>query len=332
MPRLMGYDSYLGIGQEVAFGTAVQPSEFTEFTSESMRMEIAETLIPSINTTRFFKKRVVHSRTVSGTIDFPVTPEDGIGEFLKYSIGGTITTASTGTTAYIHTFESSSDELPAGTTNTSLTLQISRGGNTTTTYDYVGCKVNQLTLRASVNNLLEASVDMVAKNETDAATVSTASFSTLNPFTFVEGEFLIGDTITAVSTETIGGFELVLGNNIETGDMVRVLGDATVEELPAVMQDLTINITQAFQTSTNYNRFIAGTKSAIRLLFDNGQTAATGATYQLQVDLPAVYFNGDQAPVGGPGVLQQTFPCRAIFDATAGYGIQVKLTNTQINY
>ena len=89
----LGFDSAIGLAEETTYGTAVTTAaQFIKFTSESMKENVTEVLIPTINTQRSYIDRFLANVEVGGSIEFPFHPIDGI-KFLKHAMGGTITAA-----------------------------------------------------------------------------------------------------------------------------------------------------------------------------------------------------------------------------------------------
>jgi hypothetical protein len=327
----------VGYQPEPTFGAGTATAtNFIEFNSESMKISQDEILITGINTTRTYYKRTYGNKSVGGTIEYPLSPEDGIG-LIKHTLGGTATVSTIGAgLAYNHTLTPGDNNSWPGS-QASLRFSIRKGADHI--MDYYGCRINSLTLKAAINQPIIASVEFVGK-DTTAGVAVTPAYTALIPFIFVDGSFLEGNTTTALTTTSglqyVTGFELKITNNLVSDDNVRSLGSRTVMDLPPNnFRDVTLNITQRFDTTTAITNWMTANERMVQIRLDSGVTiGAAGTNYSMIINLPKVYYNGEQPVVGGPGVLTYTIPMRAIASSatSTGYDIQIQVTNLTANY
>jgi len=167
------------------------------------------------------------------------------GDFLRQCIGeDTATTATVDSgpkyystavtgTAYLHVLGSANS--PGVNSYPSFTLEFTDyedAGTATTTANlkrtYAGCRVNSLTMSASIDEPLKCAIDWMAKKvvvSTGAATSVTEY--TADPYVFYEGHvFLSTGAITSETTQAdlhtdalclVNNFDLTVNNNLEAG-------------------------------------------------------------------------------------------------------------------
>lgn len=334
----LGYQSAINYAEEATFGTVIStPAGSIKFNNESMKTNIEEILIPTIHTNRDHLDRMQGNVSVEGSIEYPLHHTDGI-LFLKHAVGGTVTSSLIGTAgAYAHIFDPTGGSLSFGT-ETSLSLLMRRGDGHY--WQYGGNRVNSYTISGNIGETIQVTVDLVGAVSSNAlTTIGAVSFSELMPFTFKDAKFYDAASIGALTTTSgeqyITNFEFTVGNNLASDDNVRSLGTNTVMDLPPnANRDVTLNVTQRFDTSTAYGYFSSGTARAVMIVLDNGVTisGSGGSTYSMRIVLPKVYLNDAHPNVGGPGVLTYTLPFRAVADSLTGYDFRVTLDNAVASY
>lgn len=333
----LGYASSVGISEETTFGTKVDSGAYIEFMSESLKMNREEKLLDGINGTRSFIKRKLLNKTVDGSLEMEFNPaSDACAYILKQAMGGTCSSATQASSDIIHTIYTGDMESNAATSTASnvksLSLQVDKGG---LVYDFTGCRVSNLTLKAEVGGMAMMTAELVGKSSSLTSSTPTAVFSNIVPVDFVGCSFGLGDSLGNLTTESIQAFELTINNNLNSDQ--RSLGSSEIDVLPPQMREISLKVTQRFDTTTNYTQFIQETISSIRLTMDTQVTitASTGSdTYKLLVDLPRVYTNGPAiAEVGGPDVLTHEIEYRPISQNTStAYDIRMSLYNLTANY
>ena len=307
MVNKIGYQSYVGYCDEASFGTSINPTGFVEYNSESFKKDITEKLIDAINGTVHYKKRVTLDQKVGGSISFPLVPGAAL-RLLKDGIGDAITQTVVVSGVYKYVFI-------AGIT--SLTsMSIETGRNTTDTSSsmrYTGCCIDSLKFSASLNNLLMVDVAFKGQDEIFCNTISTASYRTLNPYTYVNGSIKIGDSSASNSLPVVETWNLEVKNNLQE---IRQIGSSKVAAFVPGMQDVTYDITAQWNDNYLYNRFVNGTQSYLYAKFDNGQTIGTTTyTNTIQFESFKCYFNGSTPNVSsGTDILKASYPIRSIWN------------------
>jgi hypothetical protein len=328
-----GYEAILGIGKETTFGTFITATAFLEFNSESLKYTKEEIKLESINGMRDYTRRMFGNTTVDGSIEAPLNlASDACVFLLKAGMGGTATAAAGSGTSKIHTL--SQGTMDDDSTMRSLSLSVRPGNGSASTWSFYGCRVNQLTLKSEVGTPVIMNVDILGKGCSISATMPAASYSIINPLTFQNVAMSVGTTIGAATTtsqEYVKSFELTLNNNLY-GDH-RCLGSAEVVGIPAGKRDITLKVTQAFDTTTAFERYTTATLTAIKLTMDSGIAYGTSiGTYKMEVFLPRCYLNPFTPAVGGNDPVFQELEYRCMYSTEATYAIKMTVQNLTASY
>ena len=300
-----------------------------EFLNESLNAEKEPLYVSSMRgVSRSKHTRLQGNMNVGGSIETYVYHTHG-SQFLKYCLGGQTSTIIGATNAYTHTFYPT-ETIPSDTL-TALTVCVQRGE---TYWDYIGCKVNQYTLRAEAGMPLVASIDLIGYDAVnDSSTALTDGYTDTSPFhmaglnTFIAS---YGDSLSNLSTTTITRFEVSINNNLITDGSARQLGSNKLGVLQGNMRDIDVTIQQRFDTTTNWDDFIAGTRKAWQFELRHPNTAGTGGTQcALMIKLPHCYYDGAPVNISGEGPILVDYTLKAIYDSTTAYDINMVLVNTQ---
>jgi len=331
----MGYESAMGVAEEGTFGTFKTSTSFIEFNSESFKMTREEIKRESINTTRDYRKRLIGNESVAGSFEADLNvANDALVYVIKQAMGGTVSSATITTGSYTHTLAPGNMEANAATTTAytkGLSFAVRRGS--THVWNYSGMRVNTLTIKGEVNSPVIMTAELVGKTATLGSVIPTVSLSDILPINFTGVQIQTGATIGGVTTEYFTGFEFTLSNNVD-GDQ-RALGSRTIVQAPPQKRDVKLKLTQRFDTSTAYSRFIENTATAISIYCNSEQTCGTvggSTTYSMKIDLPTCYFNSNQPEVGGPGVITHELDVSAMYNASIGSSLQVQIINATASY
>ena len=306
MGNKVGYLSYVGFAEESVFGTGVPPTGFIEYNSEGFKKDIAEKLVDAINGTQHYKKRVQMEVNQSGSISFPLVPGMAL-RLLKDGIGDAITTTSLAAGVFQYKFIAGINSL------TSLSFECGRNtADTTSVMRYTGSVIDSIKFAANLGGFLQVDVSTKGRDEVLTNSITTASYRTLNPYTFVNGSIKVGDNSGVATSPSVDAWSLQVKNNVQE---VRAIGSNLVQAFTPGMQDVTYDLTTTWQDNTLYNRFLNGTASYVYALFDNLQTIASTYTHQIKFESFKCYFNGTTPNVGGPSsILKASYPIRSIFN------------------
>lgn len=321
----------IGFGEETTWGTGVTATNFMEFRSQNFKLEIESERIESLGSGRSFTRQVKKNKSVTGTLVFDLHPVDGIKLF-KHALMGTVTSALASTaTAFNHTFT-------AGDLSTiaqqGLTFEIRPSNDTTAAFIYSGLRVSTLKITAAINAVAQCEISFIGKDLTASAfATTTVAYAKNTPYLFQNSTVDVDG-----GTESIIGFEFQINNTPKAEDDSRSLGSQVLSVLPPGRRDITVSMTQRFDTLTAYNRFINNSFGAINLVFNNGETIGSdspGTTDTMIINIPKAYFNtGGQPEISEVGILKQDLEFGVTGDTTTSNptDINITVTNSVTSY
>lgn len=321
----------LGFGEEVTWGTGVTATNFMEFRSQNFKMEIENERIESLGSNRSFTRQVRKNKSITGTLVFDLHPVDGI-KLIKHALMGTVTSALASTaTAYNHTF--TAGDLST-ITQQGLTFEIKPSNDTTTAFIFSGIRINTLKITGAINTVLQCEINFIGKDLTTGAfATTTASYAPNTPYVFHHANVDVD-----AGTESIIGFEFEINNNLKAEDDSRSLGSQLLSTLPPGRRDVSVSMTQRFDTLTAYNRFINNSFGAINFVFNNGETIGSdspGTTDTMIINIPKAHFNtGGQPEISEVGILKQDLDFGITGDTTTSNptDINITVTNSVTSY
>lgn len=249
---------------------------------------------------------------------------------------GTVTSAQVNTSAaYNHTFTAGD---MSGITQKGLTFEIRPSDDTTTAWIFTGCRVNTFKLSAAINEPVKAEVGFIGKDATTGAfATTTVTYNEAKTFLFQHATFKVDSTL-----ENIIGFELEINNNLISDTNARSLGSQTLDVLPPARRDISLKLTQRFDTTTVWDRFKNNSTAAIQLIFDTNQTVGAGVagqasptTYSMYIDLKKVYYNTGGLPeLSEVGILTHEVEVGVIGDTPAPNATDIifSVTNSATSY
>lgn len=329
--------SYVAVGKEATFGTYTAPSLAIEALSCGFMTDVDVEMIDSIGGgNRGRTKRVQKDKKVAGPLEANFHAQESV-LMCANALGGGIVSALHTTGVYNHT-------LGAGNFNTdaaSLCFNVRKGS--THTFRYSGGRVNSLKISAAVGEIVKVSYDFVFKDSTQTSAddlASALSISSVLPFTYVQGKYRYATTeagaATTTAEEPIQGFELTVKNNIVSDKAARALGSNVPQVLPATRREVEFKITQRFDTTTAYNRFMQATQGAVELFFQGEQIGATGFFHEATIRMPKVFYDKADVELKDTGsILQAEIPMSVLVDSpntTTGKDIAFTFRNATAAY
>lgn len=327
-----GIAAQIGIGVETTPGTAVTPTRFLRFSSETLEAKkkiVQQTTLAAGQQFDRTAARFTTQRWATGDIMLPV-PTKGFGLILQQMLGSFTATATqqATTTAYLQT------HTPGIFTGHTFSVQkgAPRTDGTVEPYTYPGCKVTSWELDIAQSELLQAKLTVDAWDELTSGTtpaspaLATASFASASYFSFVSGTILSGGTVATASgvTTVTGGTAVaaitaanVKGNN--ASDTTRYFlgaGTTKAEQVQNAVSSVTGQLTAEFANRTLYDQYRSDGSAAVQLNFSGG-LIATGYNYMLNIVMPSVFLDDGASPkIPGPGIITQTIPFAALSDDT----------------
>lgn len=260
MRQSQGYDSNVAFGRETTQGTAPAAGTFKSW-------GLLKSFEPEENkqheTIRGLGSRQAQMFKAMG---FEVTSS---AEFylqnplpLYYALGKVTKTGAAN--AWVHTIDSVGrcDELPTFTINNNICI-----GGYSFIRNYVGSKIDTLTISGSAGEAVSVEVEMVHTNVIDSAPPATSYTDSLNePLTFADGDITIG----GVKVANIKEFELEFANNLEAIYTISKGNNATM--INEGVQDISGSFTFALTDTTQWTAFRNGTPFTVNLRFDDPST------------------------------------------------------------
>lgn len=299
-----GVNSYIALFIENTFGsfpsTAATGASTLEPLSCSFKTEIESQKLDQISRNRGFSKRVQLNKNVAGSLEQYLHPTESPILF-ALSLGGGLTTTpetTTGATFWTHSIASGNFD----GTIASISCQVRKGD--THHWQYTGGKVNTLKISGNVGELINVSYEFVFKDSTQTGSDISGdlSISAVLPFTFVGGKYRYAATegsLTSTVEEYIQNFELNISNNIISDTNARALGSNVPQVLPATRRNVELKITQRFDTTTQWDRFIAATQGAAELYFEGSSITAT-QNQSCRIRMPKIFLNSPDPEISGP--------------------------------
>ncbi len=298
--------SYIAYGKESTFGTYASVSVAVEAISCNFKVERESMKLETLNKARDFSKRVQTDQNVTGSLEMYLHPVESVLLFATAMGGGMANSSSSGIA--IHTITAGNfDTSPA-----SLSFNIRKGSNSNHVWEYSGGRPSVVTISAEVGEPIKMVTEMVFKDATQTTNNigSNLSVTTLAPFVYHQGQYIYAATqasLTTTQAEPIQSFELTIDNGIISDSAARQLGSYIPGVLPATQRNIELTITQRWDTTTNYARFIQATEGSVRLQFTGVQITSTAAqTYQWLIDMPKVLMNSPDPELSGAGDLLQS--------------------------
>ncbi len=300
-----GIAAQLGVKAETTYGTSVTPDRFYEFVSESLEADIGVIDAPQLGGGRFLRsdrtKKFI--RGGKGALEL-VVMNKGFGLLFEHMLGSnTVTGAGDDKTQTI---------VPdaAALKGKSLTIQAGKPdiSGTVQPFTFTGCKIVDWELKCALEEALKLALTIDAKTVVTSTALAAATYTaTQEMFIFTEGALTIGGTAISVKNASIKG------NNALATDR-RFLGNAKKEPLANGLADISGTLEGEFEDLTRYAAFVAGTQAQLVLTFTLATEIAAGAPFTMTVTIPAIEYTGETPKVGGPDIVMQGAPFRALYN------------------
>ncbi|MDH5482659.1 MAG: phage tail tube protein [Candidatus Bathyarchaeota archaeon] len=314
----MAITRYVGLGKEAAgsFGTPVAATRYAEAISKIAPDQ--NWVIPPPISQRAASKRNLGPYRARGAIgDFPVEPENIIGELLHGVFGNVQSAQQGGTTAWLHTF-TPADSLPSYTTRIGVEL---------TERILPGTLIEALTIKFAHDKDIMANAEVYSgfpetKQALQVPTISALQALNMQAATCV---LMLG----GISKKTmVYDLEITIKNNIPF-DRGQLDGrNFSVKRYG--QREITGKISAFFDDTSQFDAFIAGTEFPIDVQAI-GPVITGSYYYKLAFDLrKCVYLRDsvpDPKPQSEPLVIDAPF--KAFYDTTGGFNAEGKafLTN-----
>lgn len=343
---LVGNLSYIAVGREITYGTYVTATAGINFLSASMKAVKETKILEEIQTSRTNSNSIQLGKTVEGDIEMYYSPRNlGVNYLLQNAFGGgPVTTATaTGETVGGLAFQHQIDIANFLTTYSSLTMNIRKGQATTgKIFEYSGIRVNELTLKADIDEPLLMSVSLIAKDVTLSANDVSSKLDTITslqvPLSFVSGRFSVETTVaglTSTSYWQVQSFEFKISNNLNSDSASRRIGSDVLSVLPAGLAQFALSAQIRFDTTTAFDAMMAGTRLAAEFYFEGATMTGSAVKESIKVTMPYVMVSdaGDPEISSAQDPLTSQVTFAVLRDpTTSGYAVRAVVTNLTSTY
>lgn len=300
----VGVRSAIALRPEATYGTfAVTTTSLNCYlpTSIGVRTEFATQKLDELGgAQRGFYRQVQLDKTVSGSIEGYLHPEESL-PFLINAMGGRYTFGSL-TAAGLHSI--STGNFSASDTVLSISLWAQKGEQHS--WRYAGGVINSLKISAAVGEPVKMSAEFVFQDSSistaDTALALVLSVSSARPFTYVDGVYRYDaseGSLTSSVNEPIQSFELEINNNLITDAQARQLGTRVLSRIPpSPRREVTLKISQRFDTTTTYQRMVDNTSAAVSLFF-RGDSISAEYFKDMTIVLPSIRMKNTEPLVEG---------------------------------
>jgi hypothetical protein len=340
---LMGDLSYIGIGRESTYGIYATGTAGINFLSASLKVTQETKILEEIQTSRTNSNAIKLGRTIEGEIETYFSPMIASCNYLLQNAfgGGPVTSATatgetTGGGGFTHTINIANFDL----TYSSLSINCRKGDSTTgKIFEYSGLRVNEMTLKAEIDEALIANFALIGKDVTNSSNDVSSSLSTGTqlPLSFVNGRFSIetSNSFTTTSYWNVQSMEFKISNNLISDTAARRIGSDVLQVLPAGLATFELKATIRFDTTTAIDAMKAGTRLFGEFEF-LGNTM-TGSAKQEGIKLTMPYLlvmDAGDPEIGGPNEPLTSEVSFAVLrdPTTSGYAVRAAVTNLTASY
>ncbi len=343
---LVGNLSYITIGRETTYGTYVTATAGISFMSASMKATKETKVIEEIQTSRTNSNYIQLRKSIEGEIEANYSPKNiGMNYLLHNAFGGGPVTSATATgdTAGAVSFTHQVDIANFLTTYSSLSMNVRKGqGTTGKIFEYSGIRINELTLKAEIDEPLMMSTSLIAKDVTLSANDVSAKLDTTTasqvPLSFVDGRFSVETTVAGLTTTSywhVQSFEFKINNNLNGDSSSRRIGSDTLQVLPAGLAQFNLTASIRFDTTTAFDAMMAGTRFAAEFQFQGPTLTGSTLRESIKITMPWVVVSdaGDPEISSAQDPLTSEVTFAVLRDpTTSGYAVRAVVLNNTANY
>jgi len=303
-------DRYAGLGKETTYQTAVAATVYADVRSERIEPDHG-VIIPESASRRAFQKFSLGAYRARGPLEIYAGPRNGASALLEAVLGKVTTTENVTGQVWTHVFD-------VEKTIPSFTLRL---GVELAERILAGCLLNSLEARfAFGEDVIFTGTVFHGKPETKG-TLGTPTISPEMHFSFTGATISIAGT----ASESVSEARVLIENTIpfDRG----VIGKREFPWIKVGKRKVTGSLSLFFDSTTEYDRFLAGTTFALQLKAE-GREFYTGYKFTLQLDLPKCLSLRGTAPMQDRRELfVLDAPFQAFYDDTSGYEIQARVIN-----
>lgn len=249
--------------------------------------------------------------SASGTI---VVPVDSIQFWymLKAAFGDPTTA---GSSPYTHTYK-------AGTTRAFFTIehQFTELG-TAKYFQYIGCKVNSMSMSMGEDGELIASFEIVAASRTIATSSFDSSPTSLGFTRLKNSQMTLEEGGATISNAKM--MDLTVAFNCDTSNYV-IGGGGVLGSIPDGVMSVTGKLDTLFEDDSLLTKAVNSTETSLEATFTGSASSA------LVITLPELQYSPNDPGIDGPQGLAVSLNFSAYYtNATEETSVQIVLTNTE---
>jgi hypothetical protein len=318
---MYGMLGHVGLARESTWGTPVAITDYVE--------ALSETLAATYD--RFETRNIVGRLSepddsagvlrIEGDLVIPGHPV-AIGHLLNGAFGQGSRTVTTVLSGFLWTTEWWPTPADAGANNPlpPYTLEIFR--DVTSAHRYAGVQVSKLTLQVQPNQELRVTAGLLAKTTSVVAkTTPTFPGSPTDPFTFDTASVQVG----GAAVDIVETLTLDLDNQLE-GIPVLNVSNEIARVRRSGPQLVRASGTLAFETLTDYNRFIGQTEQGLVLTMTKAQSFA------MLLELPRLVYTAFPTGMAGRERNMVEFEATGRYHAGSGHALRARLTTVKSNW
>jgi hypothetical protein len=344
----VGYASYLLVGRESTFKTAVTCTAQLDFISASLKTTQEIKAIEAVTGQRTFVDKIKTSKVVEGEVEFAIAADNDASVFFLHNAmgGGAVATLTatvaggadtTGAGVLEHTFSINNFDA----SNTSLSLNHRKGDSTNgKVFEYNGVRVGEFTLTGEIDEALMANASVVAVDSTITSNSLSANITATGqtPLSFASMRLSIEPTLASLTTSAfwhVQSFEWGINNNLKSDSDSRKIGSDILDVLPAGIANIDFTFSMRFDTTTAYSAMLNETQYAAQLDFVGATYTGSKTTRRIRINMPRIYITDAGDPeIGGPDdILKAEITTLVMRDETAsGYAVKALVQNSTTTY
>lgn len=343
---LNGNLSYLMIGRESTYGTYATATAGVAFLSASMKAIKETKILEEIQTSRTNSNFIQLGRVIEGEIEMYFAPKHLASNYILQNAfgGGPVTSATaTGDTAGAVSFTHTLNISDFQSTYSSLSINMRKGQTTTgKIFEYSGLRVNELTLKAELDEPLAMTVSLIGKDVTTSSNDLSALLDTTTaqqvPLSFVNGRFSVETapgSLTTTSYWSVQSFEFKINNNLNGDSGSRRIGSDTLQVLPAGLAQFSLSANLRFDTTTAFSAMMTGTRLAAEFQFEGPTLTGSTLRESIKITMPYVLISdaGDPEIASAQDQLTSQVTFAVLRDpTTSGYAVRAVVLNNTANY
>lgn len=320
-----GLGATLGLGAETTVGTWHIPDRWMQFTSESLALKKK-----TVQSTGLYgglyeqaSRRAYTTRTVTGNIVTDLQDRQ-MGLLIANMLGSSaVPVVTTDAAVYMQT------HTPGDTVGKALSAQVGRPqtNGTITPFSYSGLKVVDWEITAAVDQIGKLTLTLDGWDEVTSQTYAAPSYIAADVLHFAQASLLIGGTVAtasgittvtgATTTATVKSASIKGTNALDVSRYFLGANGLKAEQLSNGFRKISGQAEIEFANLTDvYTAFAADTHVALQLTYTGNGIGTAALKAELNILIPAVFFESGPPEVSGPGVLTQKVTFTGLYNGT----------------